>query len=76
MQEHLAAGERDPLAEASRLLERWYLIGPMPADRQDELEPRFQRVLAALLPATAEGEDRVNRLGPGTMSDVPGGQPQ
>ncbi len=76
LQEHLAAGERDPLAEASRLLERWYLIGPMPADRQDELEPRFQRVLAALLPATAEGEDRVNRLGPGTMSDVPGGQPQ
>jgi hypothetical protein len=56
LQEHLVAGERDPLAEASRLLERWYLIGPLPAEGQTELEPRFQRVLDALLAATPHSE--------------------
>ena len=67
LQEHLAAGERDPLAEASRLLERWYLIGPLPADRQAELEPRFQRVQAALLAATSEGETGIEiKTGTGT----------
>lgn len=67
LQEHLAAGERDPLAEASRLLERWYLIGPLPADRQADLEPRFQRVLAVLLAATPEGEAGTeNMTGTGT----------
>ena len=91
LQEHLAAGERDPLAEASRLLERWYLIGPLPADRQEELEPRFQRVLAALLAATPEGESGIeNKTGTGTgigtgtdrtsrpeaEPEAPGGQPR
>lgn len=91
LQEHLAAGERDPLAEASRLLERWYLIGPLPADRQEELEPRFQRVLAALLAATPEGESGIeNRTGTGSgigtgtdrtsrpeaEPEAPGGQPR
>ena len=67
LQEHLVAGERDPLAEASRLLERWYLIGPLPAERQEELEPRFQQVLAALLAATPEGESGIeNKSGTGS----------
>jgi hypothetical protein len=45
---HMRAGERDPLSDASRLLEDWYLCGPAPAAASSGLEQRFQRASRAL----------------------------
>ena len=65
LQEHLAAGERDPLAEASHLVERWYLTGPTSAATLADLEPRFQRALRAL----REVETRAGSPAPGAGSE-------
>jgi hypothetical protein len=51
---HMRAGEKDPLGDASRLLEDWYLCGPAPAAVAPGLERRFQRALSAL--EQGEGE--------------------
>lgn len=44
--ERMAAGEKDPLANAAGLLSKWYLCGPFPA--APRLEGRFARARAAL----------------------------
>jgi hypothetical protein len=48
LKEHMRAGEKDPLGDASRLLEDWYLCGPAPAAVAPGLEKRFRRALSAL----------------------------
>jgi hypothetical protein len=72
LQEHLAAGERDPLAEASHLVEHWYLTGPTPAATLADLEPRFQRALRAL----REVETRADSPAPGAGSGLMGAGPR
>ena len=48
LKEHMRSGEKDPLAEAPRLLERWYLYGPAAAADTPALEARFERAREAL----------------------------
>lgn len=48
LQEYMAAGEKDQLANSTQLIERWYLTGSAPAALAATLEQRFQRILAAI----------------------------
>jgi len=52
LSEHLAQGEADPLDQAPRLRQAWYLCGAVPANQAERLEARFQRAEQALM----EGE--------------------
>jgi hypothetical protein len=45
----MAAGARDPLAGAAKLVRDWYLCGPAPAD--PDIEARFERARVALAQA-------------------------
>jgi len=51
--ERLSEGEEDSLQSGLRLLDDWYLLGPAPRD--PALERRFERVKAALAPASCDG---------------------
>lgn len=53
--ERMAAGEKDPLANAAGLLAQWYLCGPAPAD--PALERRFARACEALEQRGQPGDD-------------------
>ncbi len=57
LQHHMGAGERDALEAADRLLEAWYLCGPVPAEEAESLEARFQRAKAALAQAQQKTSD-------------------
>jgi hypothetical protein len=45
---HMRAGEKDPISDASRLLEEWYLCGAAPLSSAIALEERFRRACQAL----------------------------
>jgi len=50
LKEHIGEGVSDPLEEASRLLQDWFLTGPAPEEAAETLEHRFQRAREALKP--------------------------
>lgn len=56
LKERMREGEKDPLTDTARLLERWYLCGPAPAAEMPALEARFIRARDAIDKSVQESE--------------------